>query len=126
MGGTDVSESARYSAIRLVAHRFFLTARQLSGILKTFEDGDRRIDVYCELYCRCCEFGAPLLDVHKGALSEKVFTWDERCIITARLGLINTMDWLNLHYDPAHWANRHSKGRSAVFGNSLRAKPQNG
>lgn len=123
--GTDISEPSRYSAIRLVAHLFYLTARQLCRVVKTFEDEHRRIDLYCELYCRCCEFGAPLVDVHEGTLSEKVFRWEERCIITARLGLVNTVDWLHLHYDPAHWTDGERRHRVALCGNALKAKPRN-
>merc|ERR1719424_1904712 len=55
--GTDVAESSTYSALRMVASSLFLTGSQLFRILQCFEDRNRRIDLYCELYCRCVEFG---------------------------------------------------------------------
>lgn len=122
--GTDISESSRYSAIRLVSHHLMLTADQLSSTIDTFAGEDRRIDLYCELHCRCCEFGSPLVDVHKGVL-EKLFPWHSRCVVTARLGLINTIDWLNVHLDPLTSRGRDVKSHRKAVWHSLRDKPRN-
>jgi len=97
LSGT-ASEPARFAAVRTTAHRLVMNANQLGSILQVLTDSAYRQDLYCILFCRCVEFGPPLVDVASGVLS--LFSTPQREAITSRVGHINTMDWHHLHQQP--------------------------
>eukprot|EP00746_Dinoflagellata_sp_MGD_P009134 gnl/MRDRNA2_/MRDRNA2_118457_c0_seq1.p1 gnl/MRDRNA2_/MRDRNA2_118457_c0~~gnl/MRDRNA2_/MRDRNA2_118457_c0_seq1.p1 ORF type:complete len:690 (+),score=95.79 gnl/MRDRNA2_/MRDRNA2_118457_c0_seq1:64-2070(+) len=102
----EVSEVAQAEALRANTHRFFVSAVQLRLMLLKFTEvsnmsEDIRIDVYCSLFPRCTQFGAPLVHRLRGVMGDRrVFANASMGTLITRLGITNTLDVDNLHEHP--------------------------
>jgi len=70
---TDVQDISLHLALRQVAHRLTLTARQVRDILETFSSLERRLEIFVSLLPRCVDApGKVVCDVRTGLLADCV------------------------------------------------------
>lgn len=97
----EVSEVAQAEAMKGMTHRFFVSAVQLRLMLLKFGNENLRLDLYCSLFPRCTQFGAPIVHRQRGVLGDRrIFPSSMMKMLIVRLGLTNTLDVDNLHEHP--------------------------